>query len=347
MTQDYLSRHGASRHNVKELLLMLDEHLAWSAEAEERSPALNRRGSAGTLVVDWDGVGEPQISYRGQRRSRSSQAGNLDPTIHANEPPKPTAQIEERHYQELTKAPRAKMQHSDRSLDQSDVPEGPPPPLLKRSAPRPQKVKSHGHHNSTQPHPSTIRQPSSTKPLSSTGTHHRSRDAHYGRVPSNHKSAHTSAYNSTNPSINKKHSRPRSDSTIAQYHRDHEADHLYVHYNPSTNRVHGHDPNTGYAYDYNGRIVHIHHSPTSSVASRTSEYYIADVRAYKPKAPMKVLDKPLPPAPSLQVQKSDKIERFVEKVLRKLDGMGILGRMRQQREERRRSRESVGRGYGA
>ncbi|KAH7093739.1 hypothetical protein FB567DRAFT_515957 [Paraphoma chrysanthemicola] len=236
-------------------------------------------------------------------------------------------------------ASRAKMQHSDHFLHQTQVPKGPPPPLSQRSALRPQKVKSYGHHNSTQPRPSAVQQPSPAKPLNSTHTHHRSRDTRYDRAPSNHKSAHTSAYNSTNPRISKQHPRPRSDSTTVHHHRDHEADQLHVNYNPSTNLVHGHHPNTGYAYDYNGRIIHIHQSPTASIASRTSEYYIADAREYKPNAPMKVLDKPLPPTPPLQGQKRDKVERFVEKVFRKLDGMGILGRMRRQREERRRSKE--------
>src|SRR4051812_43566452 len=45
-----------------ELLEMVEEHLAWQANAPEHY--LKRQVSTGTLIVDWDGTGAPVISKR-------------------------------------------------------------------------------------------------------------------------------------------------------------------------------------------------------------------------------------------------------------------------------------------
>jgi hypothetical protein len=61
------SRHGGDgrpRNMANEIMSLVDEHLAWQVEAEEREQ--QRRGSVGTLIVDWDGTGEGYAFHRGE-----------------------------------------------------------------------------------------------------------------------------------------------------------------------------------------------------------------------------------------------------------------------------------------
>jgi hypothetical protein len=67
---------------------------------------------------------------------------------------------------------------------------------------------------------------------------------------------------------------------------------------------------------------------------------------YNPNVPLKLVDKPLPLAPG-ESNKRKTVVGFVKHLLHKLDAMGILGHMRQQRERQRRSREWVAAGYVA
>jgi hypothetical protein len=103
--------------------------------------------------------------------------------------------------------------------------------------------------------------------------------------------------------------------------------------------VRGYDPDTEYDYDYNGQVVHVHRSPTQSSASRYSEYYKVDADTYTSTSPIKVVDKELPDLPRAslthEAKKRDKVVAFVKGLLRKLDGMGVLGRMRMEKECRR------------
>ena len=45
---------------VEDLYNMIDEHLAWQIETSQNE----RPSSSGTMFVDWDGTGEPKITYR-------------------------------------------------------------------------------------------------------------------------------------------------------------------------------------------------------------------------------------------------------------------------------------------
>jgi hypothetical protein len=103
--------------------------------------------------------------------------------------------------------------------------------------------------------------------------------------------------------------------------------------------VHGYDPDTDFDYDYNGQIVHVHRSPTQSSASWYSEYYKVDADTYTSTGPIKVVDKELPDLPRASLthvtKKRDKVVIFVKALLKKLDGMGVLGQMKMEKERRR------------
>jgi hypothetical protein len=58
-------RPKAVRNMADDIMNLVDEHLAWQVEAEERE--LQRRGSVGTLIVDWDGTGEVRAFHRGSK----------------------------------------------------------------------------------------------------------------------------------------------------------------------------------------------------------------------------------------------------------------------------------------
>lgn len=345
MMTHHWSRQGVGRQNVDELMLMLDEHLAWQADAEEQYPTLDRRASQGTLIVDWDGREAPKISYHGQSQSAQPIVENVGPTSYSHEKPKTMIQADGRHHQEPTRASRAKSRQAEpRPGERYEIEQAPPHPT-KRVESYSYRTKSHVRHGSAHSGPSKTKQSPPTKPSRSFDASSRADDTRYGRVPSNHKSSRTSAYKLVNHSISKP-NRPRRDSTQVHYHRNPDADPLQVQYNASRNEVYGHDPKTGFAYDYNSRVVHIHKSPTTSVASATSEYYEADAMQYNPNVPLKLVDKPLPLAPG-ESNKRKTVAGFVKHLLHKLDAMGILGHMRQQRERQRRSREWVGAGYVA
>ncbi|KAJ6285473.1 hypothetical protein J3E71DRAFT_337584 [Bipolaris maydis] len=51
-------RLPANPNNASDLRSLIDQHLAWQDDAI-------RPGTRGTLLVDWDGSGEPYLSYRG------------------------------------------------------------------------------------------------------------------------------------------------------------------------------------------------------------------------------------------------------------------------------------------
>jgi hypothetical protein len=138
---------------------------------------------------------------------------------------------------------------------------------------------------------------------------------------------------------------------------DRYAESFTARYWPERNHVQVYDRDTRYAYDYNGDMMHVTCSPllssytdsnsnththahthTSPSQSEVSEYFALPVESYTAGVPFCVSqnagsgrDKALP---ALPVKK--KVVGFVEKVMRKLDGLGVLGKMRRKREKQRK-----------
>ncbi|KAF2871518.1 hypothetical protein BDV95DRAFT_606955 [Massariosphaeria phaeospora] len=103
--------------------------------------------------------------------------------------------------------------------------------------------------------------------------------------------------------------------------------------------VEGYDPETAFTYDYDGRIMHIHRDPrpssdSSTASSAYSDYYALDAQAYQgAHMRMRIVDKELPPTPR-ERRKRVKVVRFIHRVVGKLEALGLMGRLK---EERRRS----------
>lgn len=125
-------------------------------------------------------------------------------------------------------------------------------------------------------------------------------------------------------------------------------------YSPTRNAVCGRDAATRYTYDYNGHVVHVRrsalpadldftderrhsHTHVSLARSEVDEFFALPVESYVPGVPLRVSqnagrEKSLPPLPG-----KGKVVGFVEKVMRKLDRSGVLGKMRKRRARERKS----------
>jgi hypothetical protein len=114
--------------------------------------------------------------------------------------------------------------------------------------------------------------------------------------------------------------------------------HFTAHYSHTQNIVHGLEPSIHYTYDYNGNIIHIHHSDTLQ-SSQVSEYFDLPVEEYVPDTPFRVTEKPLPALPVPLVPVKDKVVGFVKKVVQRLDSSGIWGSLRKEGQRRRKGRK--------
>jgi hypothetical protein len=107
-------------------------------------------------------------------------------------------------------------------------------------------------------------------------------------------------------------------------------------YSPSQHIVTGFDPASKFEYDYNGRVVHVHRDQGSQ-ESGVSEYFNVPAESYAPNVPVVVVDQPLRGSGVRRDEvKVHMVVKFVQKVLRKLEEAGVMGKFRQQRARRSR-----------
>jgi hypothetical protein len=102
---------GRPGNTANEIMSLVDEHLAWQIEAEEREQ--QRRGSVGTLIVDWDGTGEGYAFHRGEEElNRLSACEAQSRTARRQEPAQVTESAKtgrQRHgYDAPTRASKAR-----------------------------------------------------------------------------------------------------------------------------------------------------------------------------------------------------------------------------------------------
>jgi hypothetical protein len=102
---------GRPGNTANEIMSLVDEHLAWQIEAEEREQ--QRRGSVGTLIVDWDGTGEGYAFHRGEEElNRLSACEAQSRTARQQEPAQVTESAKtgrQRHrYDAPTRASKAR-----------------------------------------------------------------------------------------------------------------------------------------------------------------------------------------------------------------------------------------------
>ncbi|KAF1358533.1 hypothetical protein EJ07DRAFT_179750 [Lizonia empirigonia] len=98
--------------------------------------------------------------------------------------------------------------------------------------------------------------------------------------------------------------------------------------------VSGYDPATHYAYGYDGRIVHVHGSPTPSrPGSYTSEYIDVSAAGCRRSSDSVKVETAFPALQGARggpkVAKRRRVMRFVQKLLGRLEGLGVGGEVRE------------------
>ncbi|KAJ4299163.1 hypothetical protein N0V90_004407 [Kalmusia sp. IMI 367209] len=104
--------------------------------------------------------------------------------------------------------------------------------------------------------------------------------------------------------------------------------------------VAGQDCETGFKYDYDGCVMHVH-KKASTRSSLLSDYYSIDAEKYTATTklrPVSAVDVESPALPR-ERKKRHKVIHFVDKVLGKLDGMGLMGSFGRWAGRRKKRRE--------
>jgi hypothetical protein len=313
----------ATHDTTADLMAMVDEHLAsWTTQNDRLTPN-DCPTSSGTMIVDWDGSGEPVISYR------KKEAGvHLAPAPIPS--PRPLAPSRESSQARASTSSRVPAQgRQDPSVYKRKplpaVPSVQDSMRALRQGPQRKPSTSHQHPERYDSVLSQARKPLPLPPQQRTQTP----PAHRPTVPSQ--------------------SPPATPQNPNKYVT---ADGFSANYRPSRFStslnaqrpayVRGRDASTEYEYDYDGHIVHVHRSSPSK-RSDHSDYYAVDVEAYHPQATLDVSDERK--KDEQVARKHGSVLRFVEKVLCKLDGLGLMGKLREERRKNRKAESWKGEGY--
>ena len=331
-----------AQYRMSEMYTLIDNHLAWNMSASDSERA--RPGSSGTMFVDFGSNGEMEVSYRNGVNKK------LPTPPVPSKIPAPSKPTSPRHASKIKKQVQLKMQRKE----------------IEHSKPLPPRPSQSSRHDSVissgAGHEEHI-DPFQARPLPQLPSQNPRRAQPQSRKsypPQVHRTQHSSAQ--TNSAH---HSLPTpSQTSTSSYHtaastRAGEANTvvepsgLIMHYHPGTKPafpgyVSGHDPATQYTYDYDGRVVHVHGSPTPSrPESRTSEYFNIPASTYNPSynpatstssnpTKTEAVRNPLPPFPSsatyaqlpdpprADAKKRRKVLVFVQKLLHKLDNLGVM-----------------------
>ena len=95
--------------------------------------------------------------------------------------------------------------------------------------------------------------------------------------------------------------------------------------------VEGYDHESRFRYDYNGDILHLHRD-SSRASSAHSDYYRLDAEQYSPLRPFSLQGhRSTPSLHSKEKRKRHRAVDFIQAVLRKIEGMGLMRRFREDR----------------
>lgn len=302
--------HVSHRDIIDDIDALVGDYLAWQTESEVRERS--RRNSAGTLVVDWDGSGYGHAFYRG--RPSNVKEGSDFGYSSASSTTSSTAS-------------RAMVSATSRAASSTA--------------------------SCTKPSCTASMISSSAKPKPSDTNSRRDSvlDMDFPRYDE---------WALIRPEVPS-----RRESTEVNFHRDN--DHRFGHadisvtYSPTTNTARGHDPASQLHYAYNGETMHVHErqrrSHSRADATPMDAYFSVPIEQYRNAnssgctsssssgvniTHLPQQHKPLPPIPA---HRKHTVKSFVKRVRGKLDSAGVLGKMRKEREEARKSEIWVRDGY--
>jgi hypothetical protein len=321
--------NNANTADIDDILNMVNEHLAWHVEpafqrnswdeyqawqAEEDAKPTGRRGSQGTLVVDYDfETGEVKAFRRKYEESIVSERPSTNASTYTSRPPTQSSQAQ--YIPKASSQAKYSLFPKPSPASQPLLDIFPKPPPSRPQTDRDQ-LPSQGTEKVLSRHDSVLN--SGPSPSSRSSARHRTRAP--SKVPERVLS--TTTY----------HLKPKPKYTPAPTKNT-----ISAHYSRRSNTIHGCDPETRYQYDFNGRIVHVH----GSIISPVSEYFEIPIEDYSIKKALHITgDKALPALPS-----QGKVVGIIKKVLSKLDSSGVLGKMRKERETRRKRETWIGKGY--
>ncbi|KAF2623909.1 hypothetical protein BU25DRAFT_451103 [Macroventuria anomochaeta] len=340
-----------AQSRMSEMYTMIDNHLAWNMSTSDLES--DRPDSSGTMFVDFGTNGEMEVSYRNgvnkklptppvpskilapskptSPRHESEVKEVLDvqqKEIKQHKPPPPRPSYSSRHDSVFSSGAEHE-EHIDRfqarSLPQVPATSSRRTGNLQREIRRSYPPQVHRTQRSSSPQTALTHHTSPTPSQTSTASYHTApppRD--------------DTAYTVVEPS-----------GLTVQCHPSHTPG---TGSKPATGSyVSGYDPATNYTYDYDGRTVHVHgESTVSRPSSYTSEYFDIPVSTYNASISTYHLstsasastavarvqtERPLPrlppcaqlPEPPQQdVKKRRKVLKFVQKLLHKLDDLGVM-----------------------
>lgn len=108
--------------------------------------------------------------------------------------------------------------------------------------------------------------------------------------------------------------------------------------------VKGYDKDTGIGYDYTGQVFHAHRDADTCL-SPISDYFDVDVDEYSPEAELHVEDQGITALPAQEAKRRGSVVKFVEKVLFKLDGLGLMKKLRDERKSNKKKQSWREHGY--
>ena len=282
------ARYGAAA----ELSQMIDEHVAsWQfSQASDDRPT-----SKGTVIVDWDGSGHPAISYR-------RRATVVEEVLVPQLAPAPL----NRKASSLGKAYAKQGHRSAVVCTQKPLPSLPTDERVSKQTKR--KPLPVGTSGPFVRHDSVVSEASN---------------------PSRRQAQYFAALPSIQSPIDPQHAQyATGDGFTADYHPPRYSKTLDSLRRPY---ITGYDQMTSFRYDYDGHIFHAHRSPSNSISSvrwsKHSDYFGGDVDEYDPQAELRIEDKELLSLSAGEGRKRYSLGRFVEKVLFKLNGLGLMEKL--------------------
>ena len=327
-------------HTFQNLINDIDEYIATRVHQEEQSQYDttshnidgSRRSSIvsrGTMFVDWDGYGVPQVSYRNRAHEENGSG------------------------ETRTGTSSSVYSSDDEALDRGFIDRY----SLRTGTGFPTKENFGNQVRSAVPHrPEICRTPSALTPnyndKNEKGITHAANPRrkpiiesykHEGHVPPQKKKATDSHYRprgvvGCNSVMQNRYRTQRLDPVLSRSTRHHNSTGFQVHQRSHRainserdviDHVEARDLSTGLELDYDGRIMHVHRDRDRIPSSSTiSEYYEIDVRQLLPGVPIRIVDKELPSLPQEKIEerkkKRERIARLVTKLINKLHCIGVL-----------------------
>lgn len=334
---------------MSDMYMMIDDHLAWNMSSSNLEST--RPGSSGTLFVDFDAAGDIEVSYRNginkklptppvpakptppRREVQRKESKNTKTSTRKPLPPRPSLSL---RHDSIISTGHEDDEHIDPfSSFPTPQPLTPPPKNPRRSQSQPKR-----EHRS---HPPQVHV---TQRSSAPSLPHLSATPPFPNPPpknlrrSHPPQAHItqrSAPSLPHPSTTQPQPTPPPSNGTTYT----DPSGLLVHYhapntgaNPAPHAyISGYDPVTHYAYDYDGRTVHVHASPTPSrPGSYTSEYIDVSAAECLRSSDTAKTETALPalqgPRGEPKGAKRRRVMRFVQKLLGRLEGLGVGAEVR-------------------